>query len=479
MREPSFNPLLATDGYKLTHWSQIPDNVTKEYSYFESRGGMFPYTMAFGMQRVIKRTFTTPFTQDHIYEAADFAGRYFNSSKVFNREGFEYILKEHGGFFPFKIKAVPEGTIVPYKNALFTVESTDPKAAWITHPVETALMRLWAPITVGTNALYMMKDIRDSLIRTGGDLSRLTSKVTDFGSRGVSSDETAIMCGAAFLAAGWESSDNVEAIKMIVDDYNWRKSEGWPAYSIPASEHAVALLYGKEGEKEYVMNILRKHFNLPVSIVGDTWNIYKFLEMCSTDSDIRELILSRPAPTIFRLDSGDPVEVILKSLNILWNNFGGSYTDNHFKVLHPKVLILQGDGIGRLSVRDNIIPALEANKWSLDVFGTLGSGGKLLQMFGRDDNEFAIKNSFAIKDGIEMNLFKDPITSSGKRSKPGMLKLHPQGKCDFMTLSSANTPFQDWNSYADALVPVFENGKLLYEEDFHTIRKRSAKFLEI
>ena len=35
----------------------------------------------------------------------------------FNRKGWEHILNKHGGKLPLKIKAVPEGTVVPTKNA--------------------------------------------------------------------------------------------------------------------------------------------------------------------------------------------------------------------------------------------------------------------------------------------------------------------------------------------------------------------------
>ena len=31
-----------------------------------------------------------------------------------------YILEKHGGRLPLKIKAIPEGTTVPYKNGKFT-----------------------------------------------------------------------------------------------------------------------------------------------------------------------------------------------------------------------------------------------------------------------------------------------------------------------------------------------------------------------
>ena len=46
---------------------------------------------------------------------------------VFNREGWEYILKEHDGRIPIRVCAVAEGSTVPVKNVLFTVESTDEK----------------------------------------------------------------------------------------------------------------------------------------------------------------------------------------------------------------------------------------------------------------------------------------------------------------------------------------------------------------
>ena len=45
-------------------------------------------------------------------------------------------LQEHGGYLPLRIKAVPEGTIVPFKNVLFTVENTDPKCFWLTNYFE-------------------------------------------------------------------------------------------------------------------------------------------------------------------------------------------------------------------------------------------------------------------------------------------------------------------------------------------------------
>ncbi len=46
----SRNLVLQTDSYKFTHWKQYPPGTQYVYSYLESRGGMFPQTVFFGLQ---------------------------------------------------------------------------------------------------------------------------------------------------------------------------------------------------------------------------------------------------------------------------------------------------------------------------------------------------------------------------------------------------------------------------------------------
>ena len=65
--------------------------------YFESRGGKFPEICFFGLQYFIKRYLCGPVvTQEKIDEAADILAWHMGPDH-FNREGWEYILKEHGG----------------------------------------------------------------------------------------------------------------------------------------------------------------------------------------------------------------------------------------------------------------------------------------------------------------------------------------------------------------------------------------------
>jgi hypothetical protein len=47
--------------------------------------------------------------------------------------------QKYGGYLPLRIKAVPEGTVVPVKNVLFTVENTDPNVPWLTNWFEVGV----------------------------------------------------------------------------------------------------------------------------------------------------------------------------------------------------------------------------------------------------------------------------------------------------------------------------------------------------
>jgi nicotinamide phosphoribosyltransferase len=102
------------------------------FSYFESRGGEFPKVVFFGLQYLLKNWLVGPVvTQAKIDEADELLGLHFGQP-IFSRENWQYILDVHGGRLPVIIRAVPEGTVVPVKNVLFTVENTDPKCFWLT-----------------------------------------------------------------------------------------------------------------------------------------------------------------------------------------------------------------------------------------------------------------------------------------------------------------------------------------------------------
>ena len=63
------------------------------------------------------------------------------------------------GRMPLLIKSVPEGTRVPIRCPMFTIENTRPEFYWVTNFVETIMSNyLWQPCTSATiaNEYYML-----------------------------------------------------------------------------------------------------------------------------------------------------------------------------------------------------------------------------------------------------------------------------------------------------------------------------------
>src|SRR5690606_8188239 len=146
-----------------------------------------------------------PITQAHVDEAEAFCKAH---GVPFNKEGWQYILEKYNGYIPVRIKAVKEGTVVPLKNTLMTIESTDPKVFWVGSYLETMLVRVWYPITVATISWQVKQAILRSLKRTSDVEDEVYFKLHDFGARGVSSLESSEIGGAAHLV-NFQGSDTM------------------------------------------------------------------------------------------------------------------------------------------------------------------------------------------------------------------------------------------------------------------------------
>ncbi|CBY40383.1 unnamed protein product, partial [Oikopleura dioica] len=176
------NIILLTDSYKVSHHLQYPPKTSYCYSYFESRGGKFKNVIFFGLQYIVKKYLTgVQVTEEKIQEQKKLGIRknmYCVTKEIlsehlgsvpFNEAGWRYILENHGGKLPVIIKAVPEGTTVPVKNVLFTVENTDPECYWLVGYLETILLQCWYPSTVASYSHEMKKVIHQALKATSGN----------------------------------------------------------------------------------------------------------------------------------------------------------------------------------------------------------------------------------------------------------------------------------------------------------------------
>ncbi|XP_036357641.1 nicotinamide phosphoribosyltransferase-like [Octopus sinensis] len=456
------NILLVTDSYKVTHHKQYPENTTFVYSYFESRGGKFPKTVFFGLQYLIKRWLVGPVvTKEKIQEAKEIYNLHFGQD-LFNEEGWNYILEEHDGHLPLRIKAVPEGTIIPYKNVLFTVENTDPKCFWLTNYFETLLVQVWYPMTVATNSYYQKDLIAKCMQETADDFSGLSYMLHDFGFRGSTSVESAGIGGAAHLV-NFEGTDTIAALTIAKNFYDCDIA----GYSIPAAEHSTITTWQKDGEVNGFRNMLEKFPEGIVACVSDSYNIWNACENLWGEQ-LKDVIIERGernARLVVRPDSGNPSDVVIKVLEILGRKFGTSTNSKGYKLLPPYIRVIQGDGVSYETLEE-IGRNLKRHEWSIDNV-TFGSGGALLQKIDRDTQKCAYKCSSAVINGKEVSVFKQPITDSGKKSKKGRLTLELKDD-QYVTVQRGKG---DTNK--DILVTVFENGKLLKDFTFEEIRKRA------
>lgn len=464
----TINLLLNTDSYKASHWLQYPPKTEKVFSYIESRGGKYDKTVFFGLQIFLKEYLSKPITKEMIDEAEVFWTAH---GEPFNREGWEYILTEHKGYLPLRIQAVPEGTVVPVRNVLATVENTDEKCFWLTSYVETSLLRcVWYGTTVATNSWSIKQVIRKYLEETADEeaMAGLPFKLHDFGARGVSSYESAGIGGAAHLV-NFMGTDTVTGALYAMKYYNEKEMV---AFSVPAAEHSSITTWGKKGELDAYRNMLKQFGGkFPIiSVVSDSYDIFNTVEKMWGD-ELKAEVLESGSMLVVRPDSGDPAEVVAKVAMLLDTSFGSTVNSKGYKVLNG-VRIIQGDGINEESIK-SILATLRGYGFSSDCV-VFGQGGALLQQVNRDTSRFAMKASWAQIDGKGVDVFKDPVTDTGKHSKKGRVMLFrntDNGNLFTSTGAHGMRPGQ----YEPVLETVFLNGEITREHTFAEVRANSEK----
>jgi nicotinamide phosphoribosyltransferase len=449
------NIILLTDSYKVSHYKQYPAGTTQIYSYFESRGGQFENLTFFGLQYYLKEYLAGQVvTQARIDQAEKLYAAHFGNVDLFNKAGWEYILHTHNGHLPVRIKAVPEGMVIPTHNVIMTIENTDPNCFWLTNFLETLLVQLWYPCTVATISREVKILINKYLEQTG-DPTTIDFKLHDFGFRGVSSVESAGLGGAAHLV-NFMGTDTVAALTFIQEYYN---SDAMFGFSIPAAEHSTITSWGKEHEADAYRNMLKQYPEGLVAVVSDSYDVYYACEKLWGEV-LKDEILGRNGTLVVRPDSGVPKDVVLKCVEILGDKIGFTINEKGYKVLNPKIRVIQGDGVNYESIGE-ILENLKTHGWSADNVA-FGMGGALLQKVHRDTQKFAFKCSCATVNGEDRDVFKDPITDQGKRSKKGRLKLvYENGEYQTKALHEDGE---------DILQVVFENGVILQEIDFQGVK---------
>jgi nicotinamide phosphoribosyltransferase len=457
MRKTSL--ILRADSYKLSHWKGQPEGMDYYHAYLESRGGLYPTTVFFGLNYYVKEYLSQRVTKEDVEYAAEFAAAHFGSKNLFDKDTWLHLVADHDGFLPLRIRAVPEGTVVPTNNVLMTIESTCSRCAKLID-VETLLMKVWFPTTVATRSREIKKIIHEFLEKTG-DPAGIMYKLHDFGYRGTSSEESAMIGGLAHLV-NFAGTDTLIALEGGREYYHAQMA----GHSVPASQHATATALGEMGEAKQLDRFFRAYKDEPVaaiSYVGDSYNIFRFTKEYVGQNLKHDIEKLTDKVFVVRPDSGTPHVIVRQIVEALDGAFGHTVNDKGYKVLNH-VRVIQGDGINVEEVR-RILSALEERNYSADNV-LFGMGGQLLQAMDRDTQRFAIKTSCIGINGVFHDVMKAPITDNGKRSKPGRLKLIEQ--------DGVLTTVQVTEIGHDILQTVWENGKLLVDPTLDEIRERAA-----
>lgn len=456
------NIILNADSYKASHFLQYPPNTTHVSSYIESRGGKYEKALFFGLQVFLKEYLTKAVTLADVKEAEDFYGLH---GVPFHKEGWLYIVNKHGGYLPLEIEATEEGSVNNVKNVMAQVVNTDPECFWLTSYIETSILRaIWYPTTVATLSYYCKQTIKEFLERTADNIDGLPFKLHDFGARGASSTETASLGGAAHLV-NFMGSDTLSGILTANRYYK----EKMAAFSIPAAEHSTITSWGKENESNAYENMLDKFSGEGklVAVVSDSYDLWNAIDNIWGD-ELKQKVIDNGGTVVIRPDSGDPVEIVSKTLKKLMDKFGYKTNSKGFKLLPDYVRVIQGDGVSPDMIR-SILFHLELNGISADNLA-FGMGGELLQKVDRDTLKFAMKASAIKRNGEWNDVFKDPITDIGKRSKKGRLALVQKGD------NVESVRLDKLDGEENLLKTVYKNGELLKESTLSEVRERANSY---
>jgi nicotinamide phosphoribosyltransferase len=486
------NPLLLTDGYKVDHRRQYPNETTLVYSNWTPRKSRIEgvnEVVFFGLQYFIKKyildEFKTQFFDQPKEKVVARYARRINTYLGENQVGTKHIEELHDlGYIPMVFKALPEGSTVPLRVPMFTMYNTKPEFFWLTNYFETLLSAVvWMPCTSATIA----KQYRIVLDKYAEETSSMPEFVDwqghDFSMRGMAGIEAAVISGMGHLL-NFTGTDTIPAIDALETYYNANSEMELIGGSVAATEHSVMCMGTTEGEYETFKRLICEVYPKGiVSIVSDTWDLWKVL----TDymPRLKEEIVSREGKVVVRPDSGDPVLIICGNpdgkteqerkgvIELLWDVFGGTVNDKGFKELVPQIGAIYGDSI-TVDRATRICQKLK-EKGFASTNVVLGIGSYTYQYNTRDTFGFAMKATYGEVNGNGREIFKDPITDDGtKKSAKGLMKIE---------LNNGRYELKDQATWEEEqggeLKEVFRDGQLLVDDSLAAIRERMRENVSV
>lgn len=473
------NPILATDSYKFSHFMQYPAGAQFVTSYIEARGTKIPgvkEVVSFGIQPFVQDFLMKKITRKNIDEAEAFCAAH---GVPFNREGWEIIVNEHGGYMPLKLDAVPDGTVVPLGNATVQLTNLDERLPWLTSYVETVLLQYyWYMSTVATLSREIKKVIKHYLDMTSDDPeAELPFKLHDFGYRGVAPG-AADFGGMAHLV-NFMGTDTVAGIEAAMDYYG----AGVCGFSISASEHSTMTSWGRENEYAAYKNMVAKYAKKGAifACVIDSYDTDAAISMWAhridpeTNLTLLEQVKEAGATVVLRPDSGDARQMPIHVIEQLMHYVGFEINEKGYRVLPSHVRVIQGDGIDIDDVNAILGQMLYLKLSASNI--AFGMGGGLLQKVNRDTFKFAMKANEIVINGETIPVQKKPTTDATKVSKAGAQMLLRNRKTgEFKTVPRANSNQLRTDGWYNAMQTVYRahrGATAVIHQSFEEVRKNA------
>lgn len=510
-------PMLLADFYKISHKKLYATESAIIYATWTPRKSRIEgvnEVVTFGLQGFIKKYLIDYFNENFFNKDIEEIKREYVrilSNTIGGDVETQHIEDLHKlGYLPIQIDSVAEGTLVPVRCPMFTIQNTLPEFYWVTNFLETLMSaEIWKPMTSATIALQYRKILDKWAEKTCHNNAHVDFQGHDFSMRGMSSVECSLTSGAGHLTS-FKGTDTIPAICYLEKYYNADVEKEMVGTSIPATEHSIMCLnsYGKENDEydAFKRMITEVHPSGFVSIVSDTWNLWEVLT--DTLPRLKSEIMNRDGRLVVRPDSGDPVDIIcgLNSsdilvsedennpyakernkgvIELLWDTFGGTINEKGYKVLDPHVGCIYGDAI-TLERAEQICQRLESKGFASSNI-VLGIGSYTYNMNTRDTFGFALKTTYARQDGKDMMLFKDPFTDDGvKKSQKGLVSVFRDEYFDEIMYRDGYTweekqqaiklaESQNYDEHYEMLQTVFKDGKLLKDYSLQEVRNRIAQ----
>ncbi|ASV43506.1 nicotinamide phosphoribosyltransferase [Vibrio phage JSF12] len=435
------------------------------------------------------------------------------------------------GYLPIRVKALPEGTLVPYGVPFYTIVNTVEGFGWVTNMLETdASSETWMTITSATTAFaYRARFEQEQSLRDTGMIKFLGH---DFSYRGMPGRHAAAMSGFGHLCS-FVGSDNIPAALFAEKYYGAQVDKELVFASVDATEHSVMCSYGNEGEKESLLHLMTNVTPTGIlSVVSDTWDFWKLVTKYLPE--LKDVIMGRDGTVVIRPDSGDPVKILtgytwdgvnyecfeevferydyasniipevvmvagkfheifteldgrvnckhhpieeceVKGLiQCLWDTFGGTI-ENGLKRLDSHIGAIYGDSI-TLERQDKIIKRLLDKGFVPSV--VLGIGSFTYQYVTRDTHGTAVKaTDIQLGEGNHYPISKDPKTDASKKSARGLLMVVEDTETGTLKLVSDVTPEQE-ASEGNLLKTIYENGNFVMVTTLNEIREKVDSYFK-